>query len=225
MAELIVALDVSSATEAYRLADALPDLRWVKIGPVLFVRDGPGVVSEFRARGVRVFLDLKWHDIPDVVAGAARSAESLGVDLATVHALGGRVMIAAAVQAARALRVAAVSVLTSHDAAGYWEALGREAGALSGEVVRLARLAVAAGAGAVVSSPLEVEAVREAVGPSPWIVVPGIRLVGAAAHDQRRVAEPADAARAGATHLVVGRPITQADSPGAVYQRICEAIS
>ena len=225
MAELIVALDVASAGEAYRLADALPGLRWVKIGPVLFVQEGAGVVREFRARGVRVFLDLKWHDIPDVVAAAVRSAEAIGVELATVHALGGRAMIAGAARAARDLRVAAVSVLTSHEPAGYWEALGREGGALSDEVVRLARVAVEAGARALVASPLEIEAVRQAVGAAPWIVVPGIRPEGAAAHDQRRVAGPAEAARAGATHLVVGRPITRANSPSGVYQRICEEIS
>ena len=221
MAELIVALDLESTTLALRLVDDLPGLEWAKIGPMLFVEDGPGLVSELKARGINVFLDLKWHDIPNSVAGAVRSAADLGVDLVTVHALGGPAMVAAARAASGGLKIAAVTVLTAHSAAAYWNIVGREeTQELGREVTRLAIMAVAAGADAVVSSPWEVAVLREALGPEPWIVVPGIRPVGAAPDDQQRTADPATVVRAGATHLVVGRPITRAKCPAEVYQGI-----
>lgn len=227
MAEIILALDVHSAEEARGMLDRLPALRWAKVGSMLFVRDGPAVVADLRQRGVRVFLDLKWHDIPNTVAEAARSASAAGVEMATVHALGGAEMIGAAAAMAGAMRIAAVSVLTSHGPAGYWETVGRagNAGGLGDEVVRLARMAVGAGAGAVVASPREVAAVRVAVGPEPWIVTPGIRPAGFAPDDHQRAAAPREAVDRGATHLVVGRPILRADDPAAVYDQLCEDVS
>ncbi len=224
MAEVILALDVASRDEALAMVDRLPGLAWAKVGPVLFVREGPALVSELQQRGVRVFLDLKWHDIPHTVAEAARGAADLGVSLATVHALGGRAMLEAAWEASGSMRLAAVTVLTSHAPPEFWETVGRPGpDELSGEVERLARLAVDAGVGALVCSPLEVETLRAMAGPDRWMVVPGIRPAGSQADDQRRSADPAAAVRAGATHLVVGRPILRAEDPRAVYESICEA--
>ncbi len=225
MAEVIVAFDVATDREALQIADRLPSLRWAKIGPMLFLRYGSAIIDEFKSRDIKIFLDLKWHDIPHAVAGAVRAAADLGVDLATVHALGGAEMLAAAVAASDSVRVAAVSVLTSHSAASYSEASGIERGELGGEVTRLAQLAMANGVTAIVTSPLEVESVRALVSPGTWLVAPGIRPPGADAGDQRRLADPAAAVRAGATHIVVGRPITRADSPELVYNQICEEIA
>ncbi len=221
MAELILALDLNSADEALQLVDDLPGLEWAKVGPVLFVREGPAVVRELKARGVRVFLDLKWHDIPNTVAAAAAGAAALGVDLATVHALGGAEMLRAAAVAAEPMKLVAVSVLTSHSAEAFWDTVGRnDGGQLGAEVARLSRLAVSAGVHGVVTSPLEIAEVRQAIGPDPWIVVPGIRPDGTEPGDQRRTAGPSSAVAAGATHLVVGRPITGAGNPLEVYKSI-----
>jgi orotidine-5'-phosphate decarboxylase len=192
---------------------------------MLLLSAGPELVRECRSRGLRVFLDLKWHDIPNTVAEAARAAARLGVELATVHGLGGREAVKAAVQASGSMRIAAVTVLTSHSVESYGEAVGRSAPSLSAEVSRLARLALDAGAGAIVTSPQEIAIVKGVAGPDRWIVVPGIRPAGADHGDQRRTAEPHAAAAAGATHLVVGRPITGARDPRAVYQDICAAIA
>jgi orotidine-5'-phosphate decarboxylase len=224
MAELIVALDVLSVDDARRLLDQLPGLRWAKIGPMLFMAGGPGLVRECREREVRVFLDLKWHDIPHAVAGAVRAASALGVELATVHALGGEAMVRAAVEARGAMRVAGVSVLTSHTAESFGRATGKPGIELGPEVERLARLLVGAGVDAIVTSPYEITAVRAVAGPDRWIVVPGIRPAGSDPGDQQRSGEPRAAVVAGATHLVVGRPITGAREPREVYQTICEAI-
>ena len=225
MAEVIVALDVDSADEALGLADRLPNLRWAKIGPMLFLPHGPAVIGELKNRGVSVFLDLKWHDIPTSVAGAVSAARDLGVDLATVHASGGREMLQAAVSARGSMRLAAVSVLTSHTPKGYAEATGRDSVDLQEEVSRLARLAVAAGIGAVVASSWELGAVRQVIPDGTWLVVPGIRPPGARLGDQHRTADPRAAADAGATHLVVGRPIIKSDKPDVVYQQICETVA
>jgi orotidine-5'-phosphate decarboxylase len=226
VAEVIVALDLPTADDALRLVDQLPGLRWAKVGPVLFVREGPALVRELKARDIAVFLDLKWHDIPNTVAEAARQAAALEVDLATVHALGGRAMLEAAVKAAGAMRLAAVTVLTSHTPETYAEVVGKEvASEVLSEAVRLATLAVGAGVGALVTSPHEAAAVAEVAGPDRWLVVPGIRPAGSAADDQKRTATPREAVAAGATHLVVGRPVTRAERPAAVYQELCEAAS
>jgi orotidine-5'-phosphate decarboxylase len=225
MAELIVAFDLPSGREALALAGRLPGLRWAKIGPVLFGREGPSLVHEFTQRGIRVFLDLKWHDIPNIVASAVSAARELRVSMTTVHCLGGRTMLSAAAQAAgQALALVGVTVLTSHDTAELEGVLGRGVPDVGFEAERLARAAMQAGLRGVVASGQEVGLLREALGPDPWIVVPGIRAPGEAAGDQVRTIEPAEAVRRGATHLVVGRPITGARDPIAAYQRLVEAL-
>lgn len=223
MAEIIVALDLP-ADGARRLLDRLPEVRWVKIGSILFAREGPALIRELTGRGLKVFLDLKWHDIPNTVAGAVEGARDLGVAMATVHTLGGAAMMQAAARAAGpGLGVVGVTVLTSHDAAGYATTVGRDGVVLLDEVRRLARSAREAGLRGIVCSPLEVAAVGDALGKGDWRVVPGIRRPGDAAGDQVRTAGPAEAVRAGATHLVVGRPIIQAEDPGAVFEELAAA--
>jgi len=224
VAEIIVAFDLASGREALVLADRLPDLAWAKIGPVLYVREGPALVRELTKRGVKVFLDLKLHDIPNTVAGAIAAARELGVHLATVHCLGGAEMLAAAVRAAGDLPLVGVTVLTSHDAGGFGRVLGRGVPDLAFEAERLARLALDAGLKGVVASGHEVALLREAFGAGPWIVTPGIRGPGAAPDDQARTMQAAEAVRRGATHLVIGRPITQAADPRAVYRAIVESL-
>ena len=225
MAELIVALDLPSGRDAVALAGRLSGLKWVKIGPVLFGREGPSLIREFTGRGVRVFLDLKWHDIPHIVASAVTAARELGVSMTTVHALGGRNMLAAAAQAAGPdLAVVGVTVLTSHDTGELESVLGRGVPDVGFEAERLGRAALQAGLRGVVASGQELGLLREALGPEPWIVVPGIRAPGEAAGDQVRTIEPADAVRRGATHLVVGRPITAARDPVGAYRRLVEAL-
>jgi len=224
VAELVVAFDLASGRDALALADRLPDLRWAKLGPVLYVREGPAVVREFAVRGVRVFLDLKWHDIPSTVAGAVTAARELGVSLATVHCLGGHAMLEAAVAAAGDLPLVGVTVLTSHDAPALAQVLGRGVPDLGFEAERLARVAIAAGLRGVVASGHELGLLRAALGPDPWMVVPGIRLPGGSAGDQVRTVSPDDAVGRGATHLVVGRPITAAADPAAAYRQIVGAL-
>ncbi len=225
MAELIVALDLPSADDAERLLDRLPDLRWAKVGSILMTRAGPDFLRRLADRGLRVFLDLKWHDIPNTVAGAVAAAGDLGVAMATVHTLGGTPMMEAAARAAGQVALVGVTVLTSHDAAGYGRATGREAPELGAEIARLARAAMASGLSGVVCSPHEIAAVRAATGPDSLVVVPGIRRPGDAPGDQSRVAGPSEAISNGATHLVVGRPILTAADPAAVLREMLAATS
>ncbi|MGE5926990.1 MAG: orotidine-5'-phosphate decarboxylase [Gemmatimonadota bacterium] len=220
MADLIVALDVASGTAAERLLDGLPEARWVKVGSVLMGREGPALVARLRARGLSVFLDLKWHDIPNTVAGAVAAARDAGIAMATVHTLGGIRMMAAAAAAAEGVAIVGVTVLTSHDAAGYDRAVGRRGTRLEDEVVRLAGEAMAAGLAGIVCSPQELHVVSRAVGPGKRLVVPGIRGPGDAAGDQVRTATPEEAVARGATHLVVGRPIIAAADPRAAFAAI-----
>jgi len=224
MAELIVAFDLPSGREALALAARLPGLRWAKIGPVLYTREGPAIVREFVARGLRVFLDLKWHDIPSVVAQAAAGAAEQGVAMATVHTLGGPAMLAAATGAAGNVALVGVTILTSHDTAEVERVLGRGVPDLGFEAERLARLAVEARLRGVVASGRELALLRAALGPDLWIVVPGIRELADSTADQRRTVTPDDAVRWGATHLVVGRPVTQARDPAGVYRRLWESV-
>jgi orotidine-5'-phosphate decarboxylase len=223
--EIAVALDLATARDALALADRLPGLRWVKIGPVLFVREGPALVRACRERGLHVFLDLKWHDIPSTVAGAVTAARELGVTMATVHCLGGPRMLEAAVRAAGDLALVGVTVLTSHDGADFAEVLGRGVPDVAWEAERLARAALRAGLRGVVASGQELSLLREALGREPWLVVPGIRLPGDPVGDQIRVIEPEQAVRLGATHLVVGRSITAADDPVRAWRRLQEVVT
>jgi orotidine-5'-phosphate decarboxylase len=216
---LIVALDVATADEARALVDRLSGKTGMfKVGSQLFTAAGPQLVRDIVARGEKVFLDLKYHDIPNTVANAVREAYLLGVSLLTVHALGGRAMMEAAVGALPAVgtRLLAVTILTSHDE----ESLGAIGlgGSLSGSVKRLARLAREARADGIVASPHEAALVREACGPDFLIVTPGIRPEGARSGDQARAATPAAAVRAGADYIVVGRPITEAADPVAATE-------
>ncbi|MGE0555987.1 MAG: orotidine-5'-phosphate decarboxylase, partial [Gemmatimonadales bacterium] len=214
MAELVLALDVGTADEAIHLLDRLPDVRWVKVGSILYSAQGPAVVERLQSRGLSVFLDLKWHDIPNTVAGAVSQARALGVQMVTVHALGGPAMIRAAKDAAGdGLSVVAVTVLTSHDAESWSNVVGRRVMGVGAEVERLARLAVGAGADGVVSSPEEVAALRAALGPAALLVTPGIRSAADERGDQARVATVKTAVAAGSTHLVVGRPVLRAADP------------
>jgi orotidine-5'-phosphate decarboxylase len=223
MAEIIVALDLPDAARALDLVERLPEARWVKVGSILMIREGPPLVRALIGRGLHVFLDLKWHDIPNTVAEAVAAARDAGVSLATVHTLGGEAMMAAAARAADgAIALVGVTVLTSHSAAGYGEALGRSVPDLAAEVTRLARAATTAGLQGVVCSPHEVALVRMALPQGSLVVVPGIRRPGDAVADQVRVAGAREAALAGATHLVVGRPVLQAADPSAVLRELQE---
>jgi len=218
VAELIPALDLPDRDSALRLVGRIPSLRWVKVGSVLMTAEGPALVRELVARGLSVFLDLKWHDIPNTVRGAVSAAQGLGVRMVSVHLLGGPAMLRAAAEAAGAdMAVVGVTVLTSHDEAEYAHTTGRPSVRLLDEVARLARLGMAAGLAGVVSSPLEVDRLRTGLGPDPLIVVPGIRRPSDDPGDQSRTATPAEAQRQGATHLVVGRPVVQATDPAATF--------
>lgn len=225
MPELIVAFDLATGRDALALADRLPGLRWAKLGSMLFVREGPVLVKEFAARGVGIFLDLKWHDIPSTVAESVAAARAQGVAMATVHCLGGPAMLAAAAEAAGLdLALVGVTLLTSHSPAEAEQILGRGVPDLGVEATRLARLALTAGLRGVVASGRELAVLRASLGTGPWIVVPGIRAPSDSAADQVRTVTPAEAVRGGATHLVVGRPITRAPDPRAVYEGILEAL-
>jgi orotidine-5'-phosphate decarboxylase len=222
---LIVALDTPDLPGAEALVERLAGVvTHFKVGSVLFSAAGPAAVEMVRRRGGRVFLDLKYHDIPATVAGAVEAAARLGVGLLTVHASGGSAMLRAAATAARAAgrdrpRVVAVTVLTSLDRAALQRELGVP-GAVLGHAVQLAVLAREAGCDGVVASPREAARLRAILGPEALIVTPGIRLAGASADDQARTATPAVALRAGADYLVVGRPITAAADPAAVAAAI-----
>lgn len=221
---LCAALDFPSWREAEPFARAVaPAVGMLKVGLEIFAAEGPAAVRAAAALGRPVFLDLKLHDIPSTVEGAARNAARSGAALLTVHASGGPAVVEAAVRGAGpAVRVLAVTVLTSLDQA----ALSRVglAGPPEAAVVRLARLAVEAGAAGLVCSPLEVAAVRAAVGAAPLLVVPGVRPPGAAQGDQARVATPAEAVRAGADVLVLGRPLREAADPAAAARAIAATL-
>jgi orotidine-5'-phosphate decarboxylase len=219
-APIAVALDAPNLETAARWAGLVtPHVTTVKIGLELYLRYGPEVVASIRgASGVKVFLDLKLHDIPATVAGAARAVARLRPDILTVHAAGGPEMIRAAIDAAPAPIIAAVTVLTSLGPEAL-ERLGMP-GPLTDSVRRLAALAADAGARALVCSPQEVAAVRAEVGPGIVLITPGVRPAGSQSDDQARVATPEEALRNGADLLVIGRPITAAPDPGAAAAAI-----
>lgn len=224
---IIVAFDCDRS-RALELADALAGhATWVKVGMTLFYREGPSIVSDLHARGFKVFLDLKFHDIPHQVRGAAASAAATGADMMTMHASGGMAMMRAGAQGAREAAeqrgaqepvTLGITVLTSMDAealaaAGVKRPLGKQ-------VVALAEQAVQAGLSGVVASPQEASMLREALGPDAYIVTPGVRPAGSGTDDQSRVATPANAFAWGASHLVIGRPITAAEDPAAAFEAI-----
>jgi orotidine-5'-phosphate decarboxylase len=224
---LAVALDLPDAKQALALVDSLGDTcQWFKVGMELYYAAGNSLIRELRERGFDVFLDLKLHDIPNTVAGAVRSATQAGASLLTVHASGGAAMLTAAAEAASvpgAPKLLAVTVLTSMDAN---ELAGVGVTASPAEqVLRLAKLAKAAGIDGMVCSAEEVNTLRTETGPQTMLVVPGIRPAGAAVEDQRRIATPAIAITQGASMLVVGRPITRATDPTAAARAILEEIA
>lgn len=227
--EIIVALDVPSSTGLRPLLARLPDeLSWYKVGLELFCAEGPAALLPLRERGCNIFLDLKLHDIPRTVERAVRSASQFGVNLLTVHACGGRAMLEAAARAAQEAgpgrpRLLAITVLTSMDARDLADVgVGR---GLSDQVKALADLAIASGIDGLVCSPQEVGELRRRLGPAALLVTPGIRLPGGELGDQKRVATPGIAARDGASHLVIGRPILDAASPADAVRSIHDDIA
>ena len=223
-APIAVALDAPDLDTAAHWAGLVtPHVSTLKIGLELYLRFGPDAVASVRGpRGVDVFLDLKLHDIPATVGGAARAVAKVRPDLLTVHAAAGAAAIRAAVQALPQTRIVAVTVLTSLSNRDLDE-LGM-AGPVSDAVLRLAALAVGAGARGLVCSPQEVAAVRAEVGPDVTLITPGVRPAGQASHDQVRVATPQEALRDGADLLVIGRPITGAPDPGAAAAALATAL-
>ncbi len=220
---LIVALDVPDAAAASDLVARLEGTcAWFKVGLELFVAAGPRVLEPLLKGGYSVFLDLKFHDIPNTVAGAVRSAAALGVHMMTIHAAGGPAMLAAAHQALEGVaappELLAVTMLTSMDAA-QTNAVGIDRSP-AGQVDLLARMGLQAGIRGFVCSPEEVASLRSITGQEGVLVVPGIRPAGAAIGDQKRVATPSETLLRGASYLVVGRPITQAPDPAAAASAI-----
>ncbi|HEY5954762.1 MAG TPA: orotidine-5'-phosphate decarboxylase [Terrimicrobiaceae bacterium] len=224
--KIIVALDAPDMASALRLVDNLDDaISWVKVGLQLFTAEGPPILLAMKERRLKVFLDLKFHDIPNTAREAVRSALALGADMTTIHLSGGGEMIRSAVEAANGspLLVLGVTVLTSLD-----QTQLREIGVLrtpEEQVLELVRLGYGHGLRGVVCSPLEIVSLRSNFGDSLTIVTPGVRSAGAATDDQRRVMTPAEAVEAGANYLVVGRPITAANSPREAARRIADEIS
>jgi orotidine-5'-phosphate decarboxylase len=212
--KLIVALDVDSFDRAAALVRELRDVVEVfKVGSQLFTRTGPRIVELIREQGRQVFLDLKFHDIPNTVAKAVESATALEVALLTLHTVGGEEMLKAAAAVPGRPRLLGVTVLTS------------VAGNVADEVVRRARLALACGLEGVVASPHEIRLIRQAVGERVLIVTPGIRPAGGDKGDQKRVMTPAEAVAAGASYIVVGRPIVEATHPAEVARRIADEMA
>ena len=228
---IIIALDMSRE-EALELTDKLSGkARWVKVGMTLFYRYGPAIVDEMRERGFKVFLDLKLHDIPFQIRGAAYAASLSGADILSIHGLGGADMIAqgragaeeaAAERGGDRTKLIAISVLTSMDQAALTSIGVNDE--VANEVARLASLAVGAGADGIVCSPQEAATMRELLGPNALIVTPGIRPAGADVGDQKRISTPAAAVAAGASKLVIGRPITKAEDPIAAFEGIVDEL-
>ena len=223
---VIVALDCDRST-ALDLAGKLSGhARWLKVGMTLFYSEGPEIVRAFKELGFKVFLDLKFYDIPHQVRGAARSASLTGADLLSVHGMGSGAMLAACREGAEEAaesrdertKLVAITVLTSMSQDSLTE-IGID-NAVVDEAARLAKLGVSNGTDGIVCSPVEAEEMRALLGPDALIVTPGVRPAGAALGDQTRVATPAQAIRRGASHIVVGRPITGADDPVAAFENI-----
>lgn len=226
---LIVALDVSSAAAAQKIVAAVGEAASIyKVGMQLYTAEGPQVVRDLVAAGHKVFLDLKFHDIPNTVGSAVREAASLGVHMLTVHACGGSKMLQAAADAAARSGnhppvVLAVTVLTSMDESDL-NSVG-VAGKVSDQVTRLARTAIQSGCQGIVASVQEASLLRKELGDKFAIVTPGIRPAGSAIGDQARIATPAEAMAAGATHIVVGRPITGASDPRTAAKEVVAEMS
>ncbi len=223
MATTIVALDLPTADAALSLVDGLGDsVGWYKVGAPLFTRSGPQIVEALHARGKSVFLDLKYHDIPNTVAQAVEAAAELGVAMLTLHTAGGGAMLHAARDAVGSdgPRLLGVTLLTSFTAGDIERVWDKELRSMREEVARLAGLAAEVGLDGVVASALEAEALKRRHGAEFLVVTPGIRPAGAVAGDQVRTATPAEAVRAGSDFLVVGRPVLQSPDPVATVAEI-----
>jgi len=220
---LIVALDVDTPQQALSLCDRLQGTtKSFKVGSQLFTACGPSIVARIKQQGLNVFLDLKYHDIPNTVAQAVAAAAGLGADIVNLHAMGGFEMMEAAanaaLEAANEKNIArhillSVTVLTSMDEATYRDVLGTPGRTVAEQVLHLARLTMSAGLDGVVASPHEIALLRQELGPDFVILTPGIRPAESVAGDQRRHMTPGQAVRLGADYLVVGRPITGAKDP------------
>lgn len=230
---IVVALDVETTAQALALVEKLRGIVGMfKIGKQLFTAAGPDIVRQVVGMGEKVFLDLKFHDIPNTVASAGVEAMRLGVSIFNVHALGGSAMMRSTVEAVNTAAerenlnkplILAVTVLTSHDQDSLQE-LGLQS-SIQEQVIRLAQLTAAAGMNGVVASPQEIISLRAAISdPNFIILTPGVRPAGAALNDQKRVMTPGEAVEAGANYLVIGRPITGAENPAAAAQKIIEEI-
>lgn len=228
---IIVALDCGR-DEAMELASALAGrARWVKVGMTLYYACGPSIIAAFKQRGFEVFLDLKLHDIPFQVEGAAKAAALTGVDMLTLHTLGGQAMLeagrrgveaAAAERGGKAAATLGITVLTSMDGQALHQVgIDREP---ADEVALLAGVAKDAGVSGVVCSPQEAAALRRILGPQAFIVTPGVRPIGSDAGDQSRIATPAEAFANGASHVVIGRPITKDADPAAAFEAIAASL-
>jgi orotidine-5'-phosphate decarboxylase len=224
---VLCAIDTTDLAEATALASAVAGaVGGIKLGKEFFTAFGPEGVRAVAASGQRIFLDLKYNDIPNTVGGAVRAARALGCFMLTIHASGGPAMVAAAAEAKGGSDgpvVLAVTVLTSlgeDDLA----AVGQK-GPVAEQVLRLGRMATGAGADGLVASPLEITALRDALGPKPTLVIPGIRPDWASSDDQKRITTPEQALRAGADYLVIGRPITRADNPAQAARRIAAELA
>lgn len=221
---LIAALDAPTRTDADALVERLGGVpSWVKLGLELFCAEGPTIVRDYVARGLSVMLDLKLHDIPETVARATAQVASLGAGLMTVHAGGGSAMLEAAVKHAGTMRILAVTVLTSLDE-GDLADIGAQ-GPIADLVLRRAALAHRAGCHGIVASPKEAAIVRQRVPADFLIVTPGVRPAGSAVGDQKRVTTPADARKAGADLVVIGRPLRDAADPAAAARAIIAELS
>ncbi len=227
---IIIPLDVPSAEAALALVERLPEARFFKVGLELFVADGPRLIDELKQRDKRVFLDLKFHDIPNTMAGACRSAARYGVDLLTVHGCATRRGLTAAQQAAEAGAAAAgiaaptllaVTVLTSISPEELSEDVKVRL-SVADYVAHLATQARESGIGGAVCSPQEITTLRQLCGPDFTLVTPGVRPDWSETGDQSRVMTPRDAFAAGSSYLVIGRPITQAPDPAAAFARVIQ---
>jgi orotidine-5'-phosphate decarboxylase len=225
--KVIIALDFPNAEEALFLVDSIGNEgSFYKVGLELFSQEGPAIVEALREREKKIFLDLKLYDIPNTVAGAVRSAVDLGVDLLTLHTVGGEAMMAAAAEAAAgAISILGVTVLTSMTANEVEKIWGRPVESLEEEILRLGRQAKKIGLSGVVASPREARMLKMSLGGDFLVVTPGVRLAGEDTHDQARVGTPLAAVEAGADYLVVGRSVTQSENPSNTLRRLNEEIS
>ncbi len=229
---IIVPLDVAEEKEAIALIEAIPEVTFWKVGLELFVSSGPSILEALKARHKRIFLDLKLHDIPNTMAGASRAAGRYGVDLLTVHASAGSVALkaaqTAATEGAKAAgclppRVIAVTLLTSIGEASLHDELKVPLD-VDSYTQKMALLAQQSGLGGAVCSPQEAAVLKKVCGDDFWLVCPGVRPTWAQKGDQQRAMTPREAMQAGASYLVIGRPITQADDPATAFAQICEEI-